>query len=234
MSYFALKNKTKTEKRRYEETFKTIKKYTTKEDQVLVLGSHDDYIVNEVNFKQIYLVDLKFGERKYKSDPNIFYYEMDLNEFIDNVEESGFKTDVIIMSSVIEHLTIEGKNLCLRRIKKLLKPNGIFILSYPNCRSMNRLLGREMGLLRNPSDISEGDKEVGHKNMYCVYSINMFTTILDLKLVDKRGFMFKPIPNAMMDKYFSDKLDTFIEIGKELGINACAYITLVYKNESSN
>jgi len=119
MNPYALKDKSNTEKRRYEETFKIIRKYTTSESKVLVLGSHGDWIVDEIDFNEIYLVDLKFGQLHYKDEETTYYYEMDLNEFIARALYYD-KFDVIIMTSVIEHLTQAEVRNCLSKIKKIL------------------------------------------------------------------------------------------------------------------
>lgn len=225
--------KTKTFRRIFEEFRNTILlKYADGLDKVVCsIGSHNDMLAQQINFKELHLVDLKFGECKYKYNKYIHYYEMDLNEFITHAIGLGFKFDVIIMSSIIEHLTHVEKVNCLKRIKKLLNPNGVFILGYPNAHSINRLLGVEMGLLSYAAEIKARDKEVGHKHMYSWRSLYAFRGYIGLKEIETKGIMFKPLPNSMMDKYFSDKLDTFIELGKELGIQACAYIVVVYKNE---
>jgi len=89
-----------------------------------------------------------------------------------------------------------------------------------------------MGFLSYPTDLSKVDKKVGHKEMYSWRSINYFTGLLKLNRVEFKGIMFKPLPNKMMDEYFSNNLDTFIEIGEKLGVQACAYILVVFKNIS--
>lgn len=221
---------TVTEKRIYKDVYDIIRKYTREEGEVLILGSYNDSIIDEIDFNTIYLVDIKFGKLKH-FNPDIGYFEMDLNEFITYAIEIGNKFDTIIMNSVIEHLDVLEKLRCLTRIKQLLKPNGIFILGYPNCRSMNRLLGTEMRLISFPEAIDMMDSKVGHTRMYSWKSISEFVYDTKLKLIQEKGIMFKPLPNSMMDKYFSDRLDSFIEVGKELGIKSCAYIVLVLKNE---
>ncbi len=215
--------------------YKEIKPFTSFNKSVLVLGSFDDSVADEIEFKELYLVEMKFGDCKYKDkDKRIQYFEIGLVEFIARSIELNRKFDLIIMTGVIEHLVHQDKTYCLGKIGRLLTENGIFILGYPNCSSTNRLLGVEMNHLPYACALSSGDREIGHYYMYDWRATSHFGMYLGMKEIRKIGIMFKPLPNSLMDKYFKKELDVFIEIGKELGIKACGYILVIYQGFYNN
>lgn len=224
--------KTKTFRRVFEEFRNTILlKYADGLDKVICsLGSHNDMLAEQINFKELHLVDLEFGECKYKYNKYIHYHETSV-EKIFGYEDFKGKFDVVIMKDLVEHLNLFMADFVLSLMHHILAPNGIFILTYPNGRSTNRLLGRELGMLRQPTDLSEADKKVGHKHMYCYYDLKHFDKLIDMKKIQEIGIMFKPLSNSQMDKYFSEKeLDTFIQIGYDIGPKACCHIGGVYQN----
>jgi len=229
MSIYDENMKTKTMKKIKEEVLNIIREYTTEQSKVLILGSHNDSIVDEIDFESIFLVDLEFVNLEYEEDETLHFFEMDLNDFITYAIDLGTKFDVIVMNEVVEHLTMDQMTSCFNRIKSILRLGGVFILGYPNCRSINRLLGVEMNKIPFPEAISMEDRRVGHKKMYSVSGINHFKFYLGLDPIRVEGIMFKPLPNSLMDKYFSEDLDKFIQIGKDLGARTCGYIIAVYK-----
>jgi len=222
---------TNTFRRIFEEFRNTILlKYCNDPNNVVCsLGAHNDMLADEIKFKELYLIDLEFGKCKYKSNPNIRYWITSV-ENIFNYNYFNNKFDVVIMKDLIEHLEPYLANIVLTNIHTILKPNGIFILTYPNARSTNRLIGTELGMLLLPGALSDGDIKVGHKKMYCYNDLAKFEKLINMEKIQDIGIMFKPLSNAQMDKYFIKNLDMFIEIGYDIGAKVCCHIGGVFKN----
>jgi len=86
-----------------------------------------------------------------------------------------------------------------------------------------------MNHLPTANALSPGDRLVGHYYMYDWRAIAHFGMYLGMREIKRTGIMFKPLPNPLMDKYFQEELDLFIEIGKKLGLRACGYILVIYQ-----
>lgn len=222
----------KTFQRTFKEFIDTILlKYCNSNKIVCSLGCYDDILADQINFKELYLVDIKFGECYHKSNANIHYFEDTIKNVL-SYKDFQNCMDVVLMTTVVEHLDESALKFVFTYVKDILKPNGIFIFTFPNAHSINRLVGVELGMLGFPKDLSKGDKFVGHKKMYSYNDIDQFEKWLRMKRIEDIGIMFKPLSNAQMDKYFSKNLETFIQIGYDLGSKACSYIGGIFKNES--
>lgn len=217
----------------YKEFINTIlNKYCDETKVVSSLGCYNDDLVDQIVFKDLVLVDKKFGPCKYKDESNLniamrlMYEECEILDFLNRVEYKNV-FDVVIMSTVIEHLPNPQEILSM--IKTVLKPNGVFIITYPNAFSPNRCLGWQLKQLIYPDYISERDREVGHVKMYGVNDLEKFTYWLKLRIIEFIGIMYKPLPHSMMSEYFKNDLEKFIELGYKLGPRACSYIGGVFQ-----
>ncbi|KKM87750.1 hypothetical protein LCGC14_1265790 [marine sediment metagenome] len=222
---------TKTNQRIFEEFINTILlKYCSDSNKIICsLGSYDDVLVDQIKFKELYLVDIKFGTCHHKSNTNIHYFEDTVKNIMTH-EDFQNRMDVVLMTTIVEHLDEKLLNYIFTHMKNILTNNGLFIFTVPNACSMNRLVGVQLGMLKYPTELDKGDKLVGHKKMYCYRDMPYFLRWLRMKKIEDIGIMFKPLSNSQMDKYFGENLETFIQIGRDLGPKVCSYIGGVYQN----
>ena len=222
---------TKTNQRIFEEFINTVLlKYCNDSSKIVCsLGCYDDVLVDQIKFKELYLVDMKFGLCYHRSNTKVHYFEDTVKNIMTH-EVFQNRIDVVLMTTVVEHLEQESLHYIFSHMKNILTDNGIFIFTIPNGHSLNRLVGVELGMLRFSKELSEGDKNVGHKKMYCYDDISRFERWLGMKKIEDIGIMFKPLSNTQMDKYFGENLETFIQIGRDLGPKVCSYIGGVFKN----
>lgn len=229
-----------------------LKRYCSKNKTVCSLGAYNDVLIDQIEYDRIFLVDKEFGDLKYKENgyfvktdgiegpkkefKRITYFEDDIMHFLEKRAPQLVKVDVVLMTNVAEHLDYDEmygyKGVC-SNIKNILKPDGYFICTFPNFESVNRLVGAKLGIIDDPRDLDKHDVELGHKNPMTDWDvIEQIPLHSELKLVQEIGIYFKPLSHKQMDKYFSDCLDKFIQIGYDLGPRVCSYIGGVYKNES--
>ncbi|MEE9439751.1 MAG: methyltransferase domain-containing protein [Saprospiraceae bacterium] len=224
------------EEKIHEEIVNIIKPYCKGTNKVLDLGCGDDWIANKIDYKTLHLVDRELEPINTTGilRGNIISYKMDIKQFLSFAEEMDAKYDIIFLLGVIEHLNHKEKGNLLGSVKGLLNDGGIFVMGYPNARSLNRVLGVEMDLINTPYVLTDGDKQIGHQSMYDSRAINHFRFYLQLKTERIEGIMFKPLPNFLMLKYFRNDLDKFVEIGKEVGWEYCGYILAIYRKENES
>jgi len=223
-------HESKSFQRIYKEFIDTIlNKYCQPHLDVCSLGCYNDDLVGQISFKTLTLVDRQFGPCKcdYPQLKDVYFNVLDILDFIHETDETF---DVVIMTTVVEHLYQHQRHEIFINLKKILKPGGVFILTYPNAFSVNRLLGTQLGFLPNPSFLTSRDIEVGHIQMYGIRDLEYFKNELEMNLIQQIGIMFKPLSHEQMSRYFNEDLDIFIEIGYDLGPNATSYIGGVFKN----
>lgn len=215
------------------EIIKIINEYVDDEKDVCDIGCYDDYLADKIKYRNLSMVDKNFEWEKLRflngGKYNIYYIENDINEFLDFAIKDEITFDVIIMSGLVEHLTLHERDNAFYKMRNVLNDSGILILTYPNCKSLNRLLGVEMNIIPYACALDVADRRLGHKVMYSWKALTRFEGLLNMKLIREEGIMFKPLPNAMMAKYFGHELNLFIDIGKKLGSPYCGEILGVYQ-----
>jgi len=225
---FSSLNSTNCEKILRDLMIETLKGICNRETDVLDIGAHNIYVAKHLSYKSITLVDLRFHE----VDPNLENVKYVNEEIYRFLKTNKKKFDVAILSLFIEH--IHSPYALLNVLYEHLNKDGKIFIRYPNARSVNRLVGAEIGMINTPYTLSEADKKVGHLYMYDWDFVEEIEWKTDrrYKLIEAGGNLFKPLPLAIMDKYFGDKMDIFIKIGKELHPKICAEIwCIIKKNE---
>lgn len=207
--------------------FKTLKTYF-KGLTALELGPASGYmtksLVNE--FEQLDIVE---GSEMLLNEipeyPNVKKYLSYFEEF-----ETKKKYDSIIMSHVLEH--IKDPILVLRKISNWLKPDGVFLISVPNARSIHRMVAVEMGLLANVNDLNQRDKDLGHYRVYDSNLLKLHVEDSGFEIIDSGGIFLKPLSNFQIENNWTkEMMDGFYEIGKKFPEN-CAEIFIACKIKS--
>lgn len=123
--------------------------------------------------------------------------------------------DCLILGEVIEH--IPDPDALLREIRRVLKKNGIFIISTPNLASWaNRILlplgvqplytetSSEVNLGRFYNFLGQGDKVQGHLKIFTYKSLQEILEKEKFLILSKYGItFFFPFPISLVDRFFS-------------------------------
>ena len=174
----------------YRFLIETLDKYDFKKKKVLDIGcgsgTIDFYLAK--NGSSVLGIDISENAiKKCKESSRILKLDRDLTFKVVNFpnESVNQKFDLVICAEVLEHL--KDDVMALRKIKKMLKPKGISIISVP---SSNAPLYR-WGLA------SSFDKEVGHLRRYSVgvlstKLINEGLEVIETKKIEGllRNFLF--------------------------------------------
>lgn len=189
--------------------------------RVLEMGvGHDSYTARTISrFGHSYIVEGSSRLGNWISNS----YGADVTVYQSNFEtfapEEGF--DVVLATNVLEHM--DDPVACLSRVALWLNTGGgrVFV-QVPNARSVHRLIGVELGLLKSPLDFSESDVIVGHKRVFVEETIE--------RVFKESGFCFDPVKgrlptfvkflaNAQMADYTDLEINTLFSLAKNTPLN---------------
>ncbi len=105
----------------------------------------------------------------------------------------------ILAARILEHLS-EPVSF-LRRVRRWLEPTGILHVIVPNAASFHRLLGLEMGLIRDIHELGERDHRVGHVRVYDSKLLERDLLAGGFEVLERTDVMFKPLSNAQMESW---------------------------------
>jgi SAM-dependent methyltransferase len=126
-------------------------------------------------------------------------------------------TDVVACNA-LEH-TPDPVEL-LRRARMWLDPGGRFHAVVPNGLSLHRLVGVELGMLRDPLDLTEGDRAQGHVRNYTIESLRADVAAGGLDVRHSQGIFLKVVPNNRMLGWDWDLIQALDRVGRRFPENS--------------
>jgi 2-polyprenyl-3-methyl-5-hydroxy-6-metoxy-1,4-benzoquinol methylase len=141
------------------------------------------------------------------------------NELLENFRLHE-KFDTIVLSHVLEHL--DSPKQVLRKLESLLSTDGVLLVMTPNAKSLHRLAGVSLGMLKNIHSLNAVDKKIGHKQVYDFQRLERLVRSAGFKVSHRGGILLKPVSNVQMKKYFTPELiDTLFKLGSQFPDIAC-------------
>lgn len=122
--------------------------------------------------------------------------------------------DSIIMVNILEH--VEDPVEFLKKAKTLLNSVGVVVAFVPNALSLNRRIGKAMGIIRSCYELSENDLKVGHKRFYDREKLVGDFLDADFGMIETGGVLLKPLSNNQMESWNNDIVDALYVVGEEL------------------
>jgi 2-polyprenyl-3-methyl-5-hydroxy-6-metoxy-1,4-benzoquinol methylase len=136
-----------------------------------------------------------------------------IHALFEELEPAGH-FDTIVMDHVLEH--VEHPVALLTRAGPWLSPAGRIVVGVPNGQSFHRLVGVKMGLLREPCQLNERDRTVGHRRVYTKDSLFRDIREAGLEPIAWGGVFFKPLSNQQIeDEWTEAMIEGFYELGKD-------------------
>lgn len=135
-----------------------------------------------------------------------------------NVLLENFRTDIkfdyIFFLNVIEH--VQDPVESLNQLAGLLKDEGLIFISAPNCMSLNRRAGYQMGLLESYDKMAPKDLLVGHRRLYTRRMLEDHCDQAGLRVVDLKGLYLKPLAEKQMMELGDDVVRAFHLLGEDI------------------
>jgi len=190
--------------------------------EILEMGSGDDRWTKRIieHFGHSHLVD---GSRTL-IDQAKEKYGARLTAYHSLFEELKLQKtfDTILASMVLEH--VERPSKVLATASGWLKPEGRLIAIVPNAGSLHRRLAVVMGLQRTADELGPSDIRLGHRWVFTSPRIEAEIAEAGLKIVRKRGWLTKPLPQAMMTEFSDALLKGLMLLGDELPPEFACYL----------
>ena len=191
----------------------------------LEIGPSNGYMTKSLvkKFKTLHLVEgSEYLLKQIPDYPNVVKFHSMLEDY-----ESEVPYDTIIMSHVLEHTA--HPEIVLKKIYGLLKPDGVFIVSVPNAKSIHRLVAVQMGLLSNEYELNQRDHELGHYRVYDLKILRSQLSHAGFKVETSGGYFLKPLSNGQIEEYWSQEMiQGFNKVGEQFQ-EFCAEIFAVCK-----
>jgi len=178
-------------------------------DFALDIGCHTGYLTQEIaeKYKKVVGIDILPNNieiaKEFFNKPDIEYLVMDAMDIISKFKGETF--DCVVLTEVLEH--IQSPNLLIQSCYKLLKQNGILIVSTPNAYSLKSFIDylTTINLGRTVKKIENQRMGIGTEVDH-VYNWDIFSLI---RLFIINGFKIKEFSFA--GAYFPDKITGVIK-----------------------
>jgi len=198
--------------------------------RILDLGCGDGTITAKLSerFKEVVGVDgsTEKLELARKAAPRANFVHSMIEEFHpSNHPRIPAAFDTVLLVGVIEHL--ESPVETLVRVKSFLSRDGVVIIVTPNAESVNRRVGKILGMIREHTQLTPADLEIGHKRIYTKTLLEEHVKEAGLKIELMRGMFLKPLSSDQMKSWSPELLDAFYEVGKQCPTELCALLLCV-------
>ena len=125
----------------------------------------------------------------------------------------------VVLGHVLEHL--HDPVDVLRRCRGWLVPGGRVVILVPNADSLHRLVGVQLGHLQQTTDLSPGDRQLGHRRIYTHQTLRAHVEAAGFSSAELSGLFLKPLSNGQMDAFDDDLRRAFFELGDAAPELAC-------------
>jgi len=141
------------------------------------------------------------------------------------------KFDVILANHVLEHVD-DPVHLMRHKFTRWIKSDGVIFVTVPNAKSLHRLVGKQMGLLKSEYDLNQSDINAGHQRVYDIDHLLADILAAGLKTEDFGGYNLKITSLNQMKDWSQDLLNAIFEVSKQMPPEICTNIwAKVRKND---
>jgi len=121
--------------------------------------------------------------------------------FIDSLFEEFTATDrygYVFASYILEH--VHDPVAVMKMARTVLEPDGLLFIIVPNARALSRQLALHMGLLKDLKDLTENDRNHGHRRVYDRVALNGDIAAAGFENLSQGGVMLKILADFQLDQ----------------------------------
>lgn len=132
--------------------------------------------------------------------PNVRFIRTLFEEY--SLSDEDEKYDYVFASYVLEHVL--DVQAVLDMIKAVMKPSGLLFVVAPNTRALSRQLALHMKLINDLRELTENDKDHGHRRVYDRGTLNNDIENGGFEIIAQGGMIFKLLADFQLDKLIDD------------------------------
>lgn len=162
-----------------------------------------------------------------------FAYKSEKSIIIDSffeVYKTNKRFDVILANHVLEHVN-DPVDLMKIKFHEWLTDDGVVFITVPNAYSLHRLIGKEMGLLKNIYDLNNSDINAGHQRVYDINLLKEQIDVANFDIIDEGGYNLKLLSLAQMKDWPQELLDAIFEVSKKMPADICTNLWFIIKKK---
>jgi len=166
----------------------------------LELGCSDGYMT-EMLASRLETLDVVDGSQTFlakasqrKLENVKFTYSL-FEEF--NTEQ---RYDYVFASYILEH--VRDPVAVMQMAHSVLTPNGLIMIVVPNARALSRQLALHMGLMEDLKDLTENDRNHGHRRVYDRVFLNRDIEAAGFENISQGSIMLKILADFQLDELF--------------------------------
>jgi 2-polyprenyl-3-methyl-5-hydroxy-6-metoxy-1,4-benzoquinol methylase len=130
--------------------------------------------------------------------------------------------DTVVATYVLEHVS-DPLDL-LERVRRWLGGKGRVAITVPNALSLHRRLAAQMGLVKDPAELGETDRKMGHFHCFTPERIEATIQRAGFRILERAGLLAKPLPNPLLANCSEQQLEGLFEVGKQLPMEFAAVL----------
>jgi len=154
----------------------------------------------------------------------IFSFESKKTSFVESYFENfstNEKFDIVLANHVLEHVD-NPVELMQTKFHEWLSDDGIAFITVPNAKSIHRLIGKQMGMLKSEYGLNNSDLKAGHQRVYDTETLKSHIEQANLEILELGGYNLKMVSLVQMKDWSQELLDAIFEVSKQMPPEICA------------
>jgi len=168
----------------------------------LELGCSDGFMT-EMIAERVDRLDVVDGSKRFlelarrRRLPNVQFVYSLFEEY-----ETTIRYDYVFASYILEH--VRDPVTVMKMAASVLAPDGLLFIVVPNARALSRQLALHMGLVTDLKELTENDRNHGHRRVYDRVAVNRHIAEAGFECVSQGGVMLKILADFQMDRLIAD------------------------------
>lgn len=151
-------------------------------------------------FEQVDVIDIDEALLQYVAkSKNVSITCTPIEDFVPTTQP-----DTVVCTNVLEH--VDNPVEVLKHMRTWGNNDTVYFFSVPNARSINRIVGVDIGMLDYPEQLGPHDIDTGHKRVYNLRTLTNHIKKAGFKIIESGSMVYKPLPNELMEKLHNSVL----------------------------
>lgn len=139
------------------------------------------------------------------------FHRADIETWAETAAGGALRFDHIVATNVVHEL--EDVDALFHHCRRLARPRALLHVSLQNPASIHRLTGVALGVIDDPAEVTPEGRDLLTRRLYDADELSELMGAAGFEVIDRRGVMLKPFPNARMAELSDDQLRGLVAVG---------------------